>query len=73
VLAVKIALALYMFYSVRFLRRRASADDTKASTPSWVRKALDAVSGPNAVLVLGVIVLLLADVLRMLVEQRLGG
>lgn len=73
VLAVKIALALCMFYLVHFLRRGARAVGASAKAPSRLRKALNAISGANAVLTLGVVVLLLADVLRMLVEKRLAG
>ena len=72
VLAVKIAMALYMFHTVRFSRRGAQSEEAMAGAPSRLRKALDAISGANAVLALGVIVLLLADILRMLVEVRLA-
>ena len=68
VLAVKVLLAFCMFYLVRFLPNRPS---TGKDEPS--RRWLPAVSNATAVVVLGVIVLLLADVLSSLFEQGLRG
>lgn len=66
VLAVKVLLAFAMFYLVRFLPNRRPKD---TETPS--RRWLPAVSNATAVVILGVIVLLLADVLSSLFEQGL--
>lgn len=64
VLGVKIALALWMFYIV-WHRRRMSAEET-------VREgAASKLLGYNAILALGLIVFLLANVLRELVEASL--
>ena len=68
VLAVKVLLAFAMFYLVRFLPNRRPKDpDTRS------RRWLPAVSNATAVVILGVIVLLLADVLSSLFEQGLKG
>ena len=66
VLAVKIFLAFCMFGLVRFRR-------LKDANPSSSRRWLPAVSNATAVVILGVIVLLLADVLSSLFEQGLKG
>ena len=66
VLAVKILLAFCMFYLVRFLPNRRRKD---ARTPT--RRWLPAISNATVVVILGVIVLLLADILSSLVEQGL--
>ena len=65
VLAVKIFLAFCMFGLVRFRRSK----DANPSSRRW----LPAVSNATAVVILGVIVLLLADVLSSLFEQGLKG
>ncbi len=70
VLSVKIALALYMFYLVRFLRRRTYPEESSAPTGRF-RRIAALLSGTNAILILGVIVFLLADILTMLVERGL--
>ena len=70
VLAIKIALALYMFYIVRFLRRRAYPEDVADSAEWWPRLKGHA-TGTTGVLVLGVIVIGLADVLGALFENSL--
>lgn len=72
VLAVKIALALYMFYAVRFLRRR-SHPDAEASTRGRWSRLRDNLSGTTAVLIIGVVVFGLADVLDALFETNLAG
>ena len=64
VLGVKIALALWMFYIVWRRRRMSSEDTVREGTAS---KLL----GYNAILALGLIVFLLANVLRELVEASL--
>lgn len=68
VLAVKVLLAFCMFYLVRFLPNRQPKNAQMAS-----RKWLPFVSNATAVVILGVIVLLLADVLSSLFEQGLKG
>ncbi len=68
VLAVKVLLAFSMFYLVRFLPSR-RADDSKSGSRRW----LPVVSNATSVVIIGVIVLLLADVLSSLFEQGLRG
>ncbi len=68
VLAVKVALALCMFYLVLFVRRGARQNGSRKS-PRW----LSALSGGAAMALLGVIVFLLADVLSALFERGLRG
>ena len=68
VLAVKIFLAFCMFYLVRFLPSRR----LRGAGPSS-RQWLPTVSNATSVVILGVIVLLLADVLSSLFEQGLKG
>ena len=72
VLSVKIGLALYMFYLVRFLRSRTYPEE-HAATGRGLRRLTFAFSGATVVLVLGVIVFLLADILRGLIESELEG
>ncbi len=74
-LAVKIFLALWMFYLALSRRRtiaQASASQTGETTALW-QKAARAVSGYNLIAILGVLVFLLSDLLRFLVEKALGG
>ena len=73
VLSVKIGLALYMFYLVRFLRLRTYPEGPAEGEGKGLRRLTAAFSGATAVLVLGVIVFLLSDILRALVENDLGG
>ena len=70
VLAIKIALALYMFYIVRFLRRRAYPEEVAPPTGWWPRLRGHA-TGTTGVLIVGVIVIGLADVLGALFENSL--
>ena len=70
VLAVKVALALYMFGMVWFLRGRASPDSGPGPTGWWPRARRE-LTGTTAVLVAGVIVIGLADVLSALFEAGL--
>ncbi len=70
VLAIKIALALYMFYIVRFLRRRAYPEEVAKST-EWWPKLRGHATGTTGVLILGVIVIGLADILGALFENSL--
>ena len=72
VLAIKITLALYMFYLVRFLRPRTYINE---SVPGHgrLRRVTALFTGATTVLVIGVIVFLLADILRALVEKGIEG
>ena len=72
VLAVKIVLALYMFYTVRFFRRRSYPDPVTIEGGRWARLRAN-LSGTTAVLVIGVVVFGLADVLDALFEFGLAG
>jgi len=72
VLAIKISLALYMFYLVRFLRSRTYPDDPQGQSTRF-QKWVTALSSGTTVVVLGVIVFLLADILSALFEQGLKG
>ena len=72
VLAVKITLALYMFYTVRFLRRRSYPDGAALEQGRLARWRAN-LSGTTAVLVIGVLVFGLADVLDALFEVNLAG
>ncbi len=67
VLVIKIVLALYMFYLVRFLRRRTYPDEAEGK----YRRVIALFTSATTVLVLGVIVFLLSDILAELVEQAL--
>ena len=69
-LVVKIILALYMFYIVRFLRPTTYPDETPAGNSRWA-KARDSLTGTTAVLIIGLIVFGLADVLSALFEDGL--
>ena len=70
VLAVKIGLALYMFYVVRFLRPRAYPEERSTAESRWSRIS-GKLSGTTAVLVVGIIVFGLSDVLAALFENAL--
>ena len=69
VLAIKIAMALYMFYLVRFLRSRTYPNDPQEEATGYRRW----VTGGTTVVILGVIVFLLADILSALFEEGLRG
>ena len=71
ILTLKIAIGLYMFYIVRFLRRSSYSED-KSSRGSGIRRSLVLISGTNALLAFGVIVFLLANILRDLFEKELA-
>ena len=72
VLVIKIVLALYMFYLVRFLRPRTYPEDA-STTATGLQRFTSIFSGATAVLVMGVIVFLLADILRALIEDGIQG
>ena len=70
VLVVKIVLAMYMFYIVRFLRQ-GSYPEEPATGSGWWRRALNGLTGTTAVLIIGLVVFGLADVLSALFEDGL--
>ena len=70
VLVVKIVLALYMFYVVRFLRPATYTAGDRAAT-GWLDKARAGLTSAGAVLIIGLIVIGLADVLAFLFEDSL--
>jgi len=65
VLVVKILLATYMFYVVRFLRRSTYPEELPAGN-NWWDKARNGLTGTTAVLIIGLVVFGLADVLSAL-------
>ena len=68
----KIALAVYMFYVVRFLRQREYPEQPEPESHRWSRiKGM--LTNTTAVLVIGVVVIGLSDVLNALFEGSLGG
>ena len=71
VLGIKIGLAFYMFYVVRFLRHTAYPDDIAGSTCWWVR-VCRGMTSTTGVLVIGVLVFGLADLLDALFEAGLS-
>ena len=76
VLGLKIAMAVWMFYLVWFRQRRSANAPTRPSdtpTPALLRAARATFSATNLILILGVVVLLLADILRDLFEQGIAG
>ena len=68
VLVVKIVLAAYMFYVVRFLRQTTYPEEPAAGN-SWWGKARSCLTGTTAVLVIGLLVFGLADILSALFVQ----
>ena len=72
VLVVKVVLSLYMFYLVRFLRPGTYPGEV-VTPAGGMRRATNLMTGATAVLVIGVIVFLLADVLRALIEKGIEG
>ena len=70
VLVVKIVLALYMFYVVRFLRPRVYPDSANAGG-SRMGRAKDRMTSTGALLIYGVIILGLSDILNALFENAL--
>ena len=76
VLGLKIALAVWMFYLVWFRQRRsanAPPQPSDSPTPALLRAARATFSVTNLILILGVVVLLLADILRDLFERGIAG
>ena len=72
VLGIKILLSVWMFLQARSRRRRTALLEAHRERPSppsgLIGKSVAAVSGYNTIVVLGVIIFLLADILRMLYE-----
>jgi putative copper export protein len=71
VLTLKVALAVYMFYIVRFLRQRAYPEDQPGGS-GWWHKIRSSLTSTAAVLVIGVAVFGLSDVLGALFENSLS-
>jgi hypothetical protein len=82
VLVVKIALALYMFYVVRFPRHRAYPEENPPILPfakegwggfrGWLPRLRHLLTSTTAVLIVGVVVFGLSDVLDLLFEKALA-
>ena len=70
VLGIKVGLAIYMFAVMRF-RRPAGGPADKSALGRWAR-IKETLTGPTALLVIGVIIFGLADVLNYLFEQSLA-
>ena len=70
VLVVKIVLALYMFYVVRFMRQSSYPEEPDLGDSRWQRLR-DRLTGTTALLVIGVVVIGLSDVLDGLLENAL--
>ena len=71
VLGVKIALALFMFYVVRIVRRGDYGPSDYGETGA-LRRAVRRATSPMALLVIGVVVIGLSDVLDALFENALA-
>ncbi len=71
VLGIKIALAFYMFYVVRFMRNTVYPDDNAGST-GWLAGVRRRMTSTTAVLVIGVLVFGLSDLLDALFEAGLS-
>ena len=70
VLVVKIALALYMFYVVRFMRQDSYPEDRTLGNSRWQRLS-GRLTGTTAILVTGIVVIGLSDILDGLLENAL--
>ena len=70
VLVVKIVLAMYMFYVVRFLRQRTYPEELPTAAGWWGR-VRGGLTSATAVLIIGLVVFGLADVLSALFEDGL--
>ncbi len=71
VLSIKVPLAFYMFYLVRFLRRKSYPQQQTSATVRGLRYLSRALTGTAAILVLGITVVLLSDLLKVLFEKGL--
>ena len=72
VLGVKIALALYMFYVVRIVRR-GDYEARQEAGGAWLRRVSRSCTNPMALLLIGIAVIGLSDVLDALIEEALAG
>ena len=76
VLAVKIALSVWMFILARDRRRRTALLEMHRERPTPpsgpLRKVLRALSGYNTLVILGLVVFLLADALDVIFESALN-
>ena len=70
VLVVKIVLALYMFYVVRFMRQDSYPEDRTLGDSRWQRLS-GRLTGTTAILVTGIVVIGLSDILDGLLENAL--
>jgi uncharacterized membrane protein len=74
-LGLKIALAFWMFVLARGRRRRSILLDTYGETQpeasTRLQKVMKAISGYNAIVILGIVVFLLSDLLKVLFEMAL--
>jgi len=74
-LGIKIALSVWMFGLARNRRRRRALvnedNNTATTSTSWLGKISRAVSGYNTIVILGIIVFLLSDLLKVLFELAL--
>jgi uncharacterized membrane protein len=70
VLIIKVTLALYMMAVVRFRRPRMAGQEERTDVSRWGR-IKETLTGPTALLVVGVIIFGLADVLAALFEDSL--
>ena len=70
VLGVKIALALYMFYVVRIVRR-GDYGEQQEDGGGVLRRAARRLSSPMSLLLIGIVVIGLSDVLDALIEDAL--
>lgn len=75
ILGVKIALSLWMFVLARGRRRTRvlSSPDRTPPPPGGWRRFARGVSGYNTIVILGIVVFLLSDLLKVLFEIALGG
>ncbi len=75
-LGIKIALSVWMFILARGRRRRTALLDAYRQPPepatSRLRGFVRAVSGYNAIVILGIVVFLLSDLLKVLFEMALS-
>ena len=70
VLVIKIVLALYMFYVVRFMRQDSYPEDPELGN-SRLERLRSRLTGTTALLVIGIVVIGLSDVLDGLLENAL--
>ena len=75
VLAVKVVLSIWMFYLASRRRRRTDLSEAFREPveppPGRLHQALRTISGYNAIIILGVVVFLLADLLKVMYEMAL--